>query len=75
MFILEEQSEIPVTAEVDVLVIGSGPAGVSAAVTAGREGMSTMLIEQAGDVGGIATVGHRHCLSKNVPTLDFWYLA
>ncbi len=57
MFILEEQSEIPVTAEVDVLVIGSGPAGVSAAVTAGREGMSTMLIEQAGDVGGIATVG------------------
>ena len=57
MFILEEQSKIPVTAEVDVLVIGSGPAGVSAAVTAGREGMSTMLIEQAGDVGGIATVG------------------
>ena len=37
MFILEEQREIPVTAEVDVLVIGSGPAGVSAAVTAGRE--------------------------------------
>ena len=31
MFILEEQSKIPVTAEVDVLVIGSGPAGVSAA--------------------------------------------
>ena len=57
MFILEEQREIPVTAEVDVLVIGSGPAGVSAAVTAGREGMSTMLIEQTGDVGGIATVG------------------
>lgn len=55
--VMEERRVIPVTDEVDVLVIGSGPAGFSAAVTAAREGMNTMLIEQAGDVGGIATVG------------------
>lgn len=54
---IESSKEIPVKAEVDVLVIGSGPAGFSAAVTAARQGMKTMLIEQCGDVGGIATSG------------------
>lgn len=53
----ESEREIPVACEVDVLVLGSGPAGVSAAITAGREGMRTLLIEQGGDVGGIATAG------------------
>lgn len=53
----EQPREIPVTDEVDVLVIGSGPAGVSAAITAAREGAVTMLIEQTGDVGGISTAG------------------
>ena len=31
--------------------------GISAAITAGREGMKTLLVEQGGDVGGIATAG------------------
>lgn len=53
----EPERKIPVAASVDVLVLGGGPAGVCAAVTAGREGVRTMLIEQFGDVGGIATVG------------------
>ncbi len=51
------EREISVTAEVDVLVLGSGPAGVSAAITAGREGMRTLLVEACGNVGGIATEG------------------
>ena len=50
-------AEIPVTRTVDVLVLGSGPAGVSAAITAGREGAKTLLVEACGNVGGIATEG------------------
>jgi Dehydrogenases (flavoproteins) len=55
--ITEPQKQIPVADEVDVLVVGGGPAGFSAAVCAAREGADTMLIEQSGDVGGVATSG------------------
>lgn len=54
---LEPSRRIPVRAEVDVLVVGGGPAGFSAAVNAARQGARTMLIEQSGDVGGVATTG------------------
>ncbi len=53
----EREREIPVAASVDVLVLGSGPAGVSAAIQAGREGVKTLIIEQTGDIGGISTAG------------------
>lgn len=56
-YITELQKQIPVEAECDVLVLGSGPAGVSAAICAAREGAKTILVEQGGDVGGIATAG------------------
>jgi len=56
-YITENMREIPVIREVDVLVLGGGPAGIGAAVAAAREGAVTMLVEQAGDVGGIATAG------------------
>ena len=57
MKIVEERRETPVWEQVDVLVVGSGPAGVSAAICAAREGVSVMLLEQSGNVGGIATEG------------------
>ena len=57
MTYMEPSREIPVLAEVDVLVLGAGPAGMGAAVWAARQGADTMLVEQMGDVGGIATVG------------------
>ena len=41
----------------DVIVVGSGPAGMAAAIMAGRNGMKTLLIESGGRVGGIATSG------------------
>ncbi|MBQ9132691.1 MAG: FAD-dependent oxidoreductase [Clostridia bacterium] len=41
----------------DVIVVGSGPAGVAAAVSAGRQGAKTLLIESCGRVGGISTAG------------------
>ena len=60
-FHIVKQESIPVNYIVDVLVIGGGPAGVAAAVQAGRQGCSVLLIEQTGCLGGIATAGwHGH---------------
>lgn len=53
----EEAKKIPVIGNYDVLVIGGGPAGFSAAVNASRMGAKTMLIEKSGQVGGVATTG------------------
>jgi len=55
--ITEKPKETPVISEVDVLVLGSGPAGFGAAVAAGRQGAKTMIIEQFGDIGGVSTTG------------------
>jgi len=41
----------------DVVVVGGGIAGISAAVKAGRIGVKTLLIEQYGFTGGSATAG------------------
>ena len=49
--------EIPVIAETDVLVVGSGPAGIAAAVASARTGAETMLMERYGCFGGALSVG------------------
>lgn len=49
--------EIPVAGEYDVVVAGAGPAGFAAAVCAARQGAKTLLVEQAGQPGGVATTG------------------
>lgn len=56
-YYVQQEQKLRVAESVDVLVLGAGPAGVSAAVCAAREGAKTMLVEQFGDVGGVATVG------------------
>lgn len=43
----------PVMAETDVLVIGSGPGGLAAALSASREGVKTMLVDRYGCFGGV----------------------
>lgn len=53
----EPERKIPIVENVDVLIAGGGPAGIGAAIAAARHGCRTMLVEQAGDVGGIATIG------------------
>ena len=53
----EPARDLPIIAEVDVLVLGSGPAGFCAALSAAREGTRAMLVEQFGEVGGVATTG------------------
>lgn len=53
----EQIPDLPVLAEVDVLVIGGGAAGVAAAETAGSMGKRTWLIEKYGFCGGAAVAG------------------
>lgn len=51
----EPARQIPVMAETDVLVVGGGPGGLSAALAAAREGVDTMLVERYGCFGGVIT--------------------
>ncbi len=53
----EPARQLPITHDVDVLVVGGGPAGVAAAIASGRQGARTLLVEQSGAVGGMATNG------------------
>lgn len=50
--------ELEVRGGYDVLVAGSGPAGICAAVAAAREGAKVALIERYGVVGGNLTAGY-----------------
>ena len=54
---LTYQRSVPVVADADVLVVGGGPAGIGAAVSAGRNGARTVLVERFGFLGGNATAG------------------
>ncbi|MEZ5855780.1 MAG: FAD-dependent oxidoreductase [Hyphomicrobiaceae bacterium] len=53
----EPARDIPVFAETDVLVVGGGPAGTSAAVSAARVGADVMLVERYNHLGGLSTGG------------------
>jgi hypothetical protein len=53
--IKEPSRVVPVMAETDVLVVGSGPGGLAAALAAAREGVDTMLVERYGCFGGNIT--------------------
>ena len=53
----EKAREIDIFDEVDVLVVGGGPAGIGAAVGAARAGASVMIIEAMGSFGGMWTNG------------------
>ena len=53
----EPARDIKVCAEADVVVVGGGPGGHSAAIAAARNGARTVLLERYGHLGGMATGG------------------
>lgn len=48
---------LPVYGEFDVVVIGGGPAGLAASVSAAQHGARTLLVERYGFLGGMGTAG------------------
>lgn len=52
------RKEIPVIAEYDVLVVGGGPSGFVAAISAARSGKRTAIVERYGFFGGTAVAGY-----------------
>ncbi len=50
-------TELPVKHTADVIVIGGGPGGIGAAVSAARGGADVLLVEHYGFLGGMATAG------------------
>lgn len=67
--VTEARREVKVISEADVIVVGGGPGGFAAAVSAARAGARTVLLERYGHLGGMATGG----LVNIVPNLSDIY--
>ena len=67
--VAEAAREVNVIREVDVCVVGGGPGGIAAAVSAARGGAKTLLIERYGHLGGMSTGG----LVNIIPNLGDTY--
>ena len=59
----EPAREIPVARDVDVVIVGGGPAGLVAAIASARNGARTVLVEQFGYLGGTATASLMACIN------------
>ena len=55
--VTEPARSLPVYGEFDVVVIGGGPSGIAASVSAARHGARVLLVERYGFLGGMGTAG------------------
>lgn len=60
---MEPSRQLPISRDVDVIVVGGGPAGLAAAIASARNGARTVLIEQFGYLGGTATASLMACIN------------
>ena len=64
----EEKVQIPSEGEsdtYDLIVVGGEPEGIAAAVEAGRNGLSVLLVEEYDSLGGLMTLGKLNFLDMN----------
>ena len=59
----EPSRDLPIIRDVDVIVVGGGPAGITAAIASARKSARTVLIEQFGYLGGTATASLMACIN------------
>ena len=63
--------DIPLLYEADVCVLGGGPSGVAAAVSAGKKGAEALLVEKGITLGGLQTMGNViPCMTTWAPNSD-----
>ncbi|MEG1649502.1 MAG: FAD-dependent oxidoreductase, partial [Rikenellaceae bacterium] len=73
--VLEPQRKISILAKADVVVVGGGPSGVAAAISAARAGANTYLVERYNHLGGLWTGGlvlpllSTHAVNKDGKTI------
>jgi hypothetical protein len=53
---LQYNEALPIGGEADVVVVGSGPAGIAASIAASRHGAKVILIERYSFLGGMSTL-------------------
>lgn len=64
---IKENNNIKIIASYDVIVIGGGIAGISAAIAASRRDCRVLIIEKSIMLGGLATIGF---INKYLPLCD-----
>ena len=60
-----DASGLPLLYETDVCVVGGGTAGTAAAITTGKNGAKTLIVERGASLGGLQTRG---CVYPCMPT-------
>src|SRR2546421_7547394 len=56
-YVSEPGGRVPVAATSDLVVVGGGPAGIAAAISGARNGLSVVLLERYPYLGGLASGG------------------